>query len=269
MSCNILKEIFGVAKPIIGMIHLLPLPGSTRSQLSLPEILDRALKDAGELEEGGVHGAMVENMGDLPFKLSEVEPHTISAMTLIAHEISRRVRIPLGINVLRNDARAALAIAHSVGAKFIRVNIYSGVMITSHGIAVGQSERLLAYRNFLGANVKIFADIWVKHAIPLGNPTLEFLARETAYRELADALIVSGMATGTEPDLEDLVRVKKAVPDVPVLIGSGVNPENITTFLQHADGAIVGTFFRKDHRLSNPVEKERVIQLMKAMRPVV
>ncbi|MCI0527548.1 MAG: hypothetical protein L0Y56_08915, partial [Nitrospira sp.] len=108
-----MKEIFGVAKPVIGMVHLLPLPGSIRNRLPLSEIMDRALEDARELEEGGVHGAIVENMGDLPFRLSKVKPHTLSAMAIIAHEISRKIQIPLGINVLRNDAQAALAIAHS------------------------------------------------------------------------------------------------------------------------------------------------------------
>ncbi len=261
-----LTEIFGVPKPIIGMVHLLPLPGSIRGHCPLSEILDRAVKDAMELAEGGVHGIIVENIGDLPFRLSPVEPHTISAMTLIAHEISRRIQIPMGINVLRNDARAALAIAHTVGARFIRVNIYSGVMITSHGIAIGESERILAYRKFLGASVKIFADILVKHAFPLGDPSIEILAQETAYRELADALIVSGVVTGVEPSLSELIKVKRAVPDVPVLVGSGAKPENILPFLQYADGAIVGTFFHKGEILSNPVEKERVLQFMEVIK---
>jgi hypothetical protein len=263
-----LKDIFGVAKPIIGVVHLLPLPGSVRNQFPLSKILDRALEDATELVQGGIHGVIVENMGDLPFKLSKVEPHTVSAMAIIAHEISRKVQISVGINVLRNDAKAALAIAHSVGAKFIRVNIYSGIMLTSHGIAVGESEKILAYRKFLGANVRIFADILVKHALPLGEASIEFLARETVYRELADALIVSGVATGTEPNLEDLIQVKAAVPDAPVLIGSGARPENIALFLQHADGAIVGSFFRGGGIVSNPVRREKVIHFMKVVNEV-
>jgi len=259
---GMLKSIFGVKKPVIGMIHLLPLPCSPMNNLNLTKITDIALNDAHALEDGGVDGLLVENYGDIPFNKAHVGPHTVSSMTVIAKEISDSVNIPIGINVLRNDAISAIAIAFAVGAKFIRVNVYTGAMITDQGIIEGEAYTIVRYRKNILPDVKIFADVNVKHATPIITEPIVQMAEDTAYRGLADALIITGRSTGKPPIIDNLIKVKKAVPDRPIFIGSGVDIDNIGEFLLHADGIIVGTSFKKEGITTNPVDRERVIGLM-------
>lgn len=248
---------FRTAKPLIGMVHLLPLPGSVRCAGDFDAVLQRALDDARALVEGGADGVIVENFGDVPFH-KYVEPHTVAAMAIVVKEVIRAVNVPVGVNVLRNDAKAAMAIAATAGAQFIRVNVHTGAMVTDQGIIEGRAAETLRYRKSLGADVKVFADVFVKHAAPLGAQTLEQVAQDTIYRGLADALIVSGAGTGAATDLDDLRRVKAAVPNVPVFVGSGVNVDNIAEVLKLADGVIVGTSLKVDGKAENPVDVERV-----------
>lgn len=257
-----LKSIFGVKRPVMGMIHLLPLPGSPMNNLNVSKIADIALKDAHALEDGGVEGLLIENYGDTPFNKARVDPHTVSSMTVIAKEISDSVNIPIGINVLRNDAISAIAIAFAVGAKFIRVNVYTGAMITDQGIIEGDAYTIARYRKNILPDVKIFADVNVKHAAPITTEPIVQMAEDTAYRGLADALIITGRSTGKPPIIDNLIKVKKAVPDRPIFIGSGVDIDNVGEFLLHADGIIVGTSFKKEGITTNPVDGERVIGFM-------
>lgn len=249
-------RLFGQRRPVIGVIHLLPLPGSPRAR-SLSEVHRRALADARSLR--GVHALIVENFGDAPFVAGPVDPQVVACMTSIAREIPR----PLGINVLRNDARAALAIALAADADFIRVNIHTGVMQTDQGIIEGRAAETLRYRKIIGSRALIFADVLVKHATGTGDPS--FVARDTAYRGLADALLVTGPETGRPPDVERLRTVNRAVPDRPVLVASGVTAENLRDFAE-ADGFIVGTEFERGGRSGNPVDASRVRRLMDAWR---
>ncbi len=242
-------------KAIIGVVHLKPLPGEPLNTCSLEEILERALEDARSLESGGVDALIVENFGDAPF-LKAVEPHTIAFMTYIASEIKKEVSIPIGINVLRNDAKAALAIATAIRADFIRVNVHVGVYVAPEGILEGKAHETLRYRKILKSNVKIFADVHVKHAYPLGF-SIEEIAVEAVERGLADAVVVTGKRTGEETSLNDLKKVKDAV-NVPVLAGSGLNADNIEKILKIADGAIVGTFF-KNKRGEIDVNKVKIL----------
>ena len=228
-------------KVIIGVVHLKPLPGEPLNKCSLEEVLEYALKDAKALENGGVDALIVENFGDKPF-LKRVEPHTVAFMTYIASEIKRDVSIPIGINVLRNDAKSALAIATAVRADFIRINVHVGVYVSPEGILEGRAHETLRYKKILKSDVKIFADVHVKHAYPLGFD-IEDIAIEAVERGLADALIVTGKRTGEETPINDIKRVKKVV-NTPVFAGSGVNISNVEKILKFADGAIVGTFFK-------------------------
>lgn len=260
-------ELFGVEKPIVGMVHLNPLPGSPRYEgLSVNRISELAVQDAKHLETGGVDGLMVENFGDMPYRKMDVGPETVSGMAVIVADVVDAVKIPVGVNVLRNDFKAALAIAHVAGGKFLRTNVFIDAAVTDQGLIEASAPELLRYRRYLGAGVKIFADIQGKHGVPLGNRPIEQSAMDAAYRGLADALIVSGLRTGTEPELEDLVRVKKAVPDRPVFIGSGLAKENVTKLLNHGDGAIVGTSLKFDGVVGNPVDEKRVKALMTAVK---
>jgi membrane complex biogenesis BtpA family protein len=257
-----LSDLFGDRRPIIGVVHLLPLPGSPRYGGSLAEVTDRACADAQGYIAGGLDGLILENYGDLPFFPGPVPPETVAAMTVVAKEIGQMTERPLGINVLRNDALSALGIAAAVGASFIRVNVLMGASVTDQGLVQGQAHRLLRRRRELGSEVKIFADVLVKHAHPLGRMDVAQSARELLERGLADVLIVTGAITGQEPSREDLERVKAAAGESPVLAGSGVRPENISNILTVADGAIVGTSLKKDGRTERAVDIERVRALL-------
>lgn len=261
-----LKELFSVKKPILGMVHLLPLPGSPRYGGDLGGILARALQDARSLQEGGAHGLVVENFGDLPFLPGRVEAVTVAAMTRILSEVRRSVDLPCGVSVLRNDAESALSIATATGSSFIRVGVHIGVMVTDQGIIQGRAHETLRLRSRLGARLKIFADLQVKHAYPLGTPDPEREARDLLGRGLADAVVVSGVATGEPADLEVVGRVKGAIPDTPVLVGSGVCEENVEAMLKVADGAIVGTHLKEGGLIDRPIDRARVAALVRRAR---
>jgi hypothetical protein len=261
-----LHKIFKTPNPIIGVVHLLPLPTSARWGGSLKAVLDRAEQEAAALAAGGVNGIMVENFFDAPFTKDLVDPATVSAMTLIVQRLMNLVTLPIGINVLRNDARSAMAIATCVNAQFIRVNVLTGVMATDQGLIEGQAHQLLRYRRELGSEVKILADVLVKHARPLGSPNLTTAVQETIERGLADAVILSGWATGSPPSLEDLELASAAARGTPVFIGSGANWENIATLLPAADGVIVSSSLKRQGRIDLPIDPIRVSQFVEATR---
>ncbi len=253
-------------KKIIGMVHLAALPGSPGFSGSFNTLEQEALTDAEALTAGGVDAIMIENFGDVPFFKYDNEPHTIAFMTRLALKIKAKSGLPIGINVLRNDIRAALGIAAAVEADFVRVNVHTGAMITDQGIIEGAAADTLRYRQQLGINMPILADISVKHATQLGSFTLEEMAKDTAYRGLADGLIVSGSGTGQPTDPETIRRVKTAVPDRPILVGSGLSLATIDDILPLIDGAIVGTAFKQDGASTNPVDQGRVVEFMERCR---
>lgn len=264
-----LKQLFKTPNPIIGVVHLLPLPTSARWGGSLKTVIERAEREATALASGGVDGIIVENFFDAPFTKGQVDPAVVSAMTLIVDRLMNLVTVPIGINVLRNDGLSGLAIASCVGAKFIRVNVLTGVMATDQGLIEGQAHQLLRYRRELGSEVKIFADVLVKHARPLGSPNLTTAVQETIDRGLADGVILSGWATGSPPSLEDLELAKAAAKDTPVFIGSGADWENISTLMQAADGAIVCSSLKRHGQIEQPIDPIRVSQFVEATRRCV
>jgi membrane complex biogenesis BtpA family protein len=255
-------ECFHHPKPLIGMVHLLPLPGSPRGSRSLSGVVERAVQDARRIVGGGMDGLLVENYGDAPFLPWRVGPETVAAMTCVIREIQRFVDKPLGINVLRNDAQAALAMATILGCDFIRVNVHVGVVATDQGILEGKAFDTLRYREVLRSEVRIFADVFVKHDKTLDREDIGQAAEEAVSRGLADAVVVTGIATGESVSLDGLDNVRKAVPDVPVLAGSGVSTENLEHILSRADGAIVGTAIKEDGRTENDINESRVRALV-------
>lgn len=261
-----LKNIFKSARPIIGVVHLLPLPTSPRWGGSLKSVLDRAEQEAAALAAGGVDGLIVENFFDAPFAKDQVDPAVVSAMSLIVQRLMNLVPLPIGINVLRNDAKSAMAIATCTGAKFIRVNVLTGVMATDQGLIEGQAHQLLRYRRELGSEVRILADVLVKHARPLGSPNLTTAVCETIERGLADAIILSGWATGSPPSYEDLELAMNAAKGVPVFIGSGASWENIPQLIQSADGVIVASSLKRSGQVEQRVDPIRVSRFVEAMR---
>jgi membrane complex biogenesis BtpA family protein len=253
-------------KILIGVVHLRPLPGSPRWRGDMESVVEFAVNDARAYERGGAHAIFIENFGDVPFTKANVAPETIAAMAAAGRATRQAVKLPIGFNVLRNDARAALALCAVCGGAFIRVNVHTGAMLTDQGLIEGNAYDTLRYRQRVFPQAKIFADVHVKHAVPLGNWTIEDAARDTVERGLADALIVSGAGTGLSADLADVQRVRRTCPATKVLLGSGVTLENVRDFLPAADGFIVGSSLKVGGRLSNPVDAKRVAALVRALR---
>lgn len=248
-------------KRILGVIHLLPLPGSPRFGGKRTEIRGHALRDARAYIEGGCHGLILENFGDSPFRKDRVEPAVVAEMTALALEI--RAELPedrlLGINVLRNDATSALSIAAATQADFIRVNVHTGTMFTDQGTIEGRADETLRLRSNLVCQVDILADVAVKHATPPPGFDLTGATQDLALRGGADGIIVTGSATGSGTALDDLESVRSAVPEgYPVLAGSGVQLENLKATLQFADAVIVGTSLKHNGDVAQPVDRERV-----------
>lgn len=263
-----LYQIFNTYNPIIGVVHLLPLPTSARWGGSLRAVIERAEQEATALAAGGVDGIIVENFFDAPFAKDCVDPAVVSAMTLIVDRIMNLVVLPVGINLLRNDAKSAIAIASCVNAQFIRVNVLTGVMATDQGLIEGQAHQLLRYRRELGTDIGIFADVLVKHARPLGMPNLTNAVQDTIERGLADAVILSGWATGSPPSFEDLELACAAANGTPVFIGSGASWENIGKLMKVADGAIVASSLKRKGKITEPIDPIRVAQFVEAARQV-
>ncbi|OCQ99906.1 phosphorybosylanthranilate isomerase [Nostoc sp. MBR 210] len=259
-----LYQTFKTRTPIIGVVHLLPLPTSPRWGGSLKTVIDRAEQEATALASGGVDGIIVENFFDAPFTKNQVDPAVVSAMTVVVQRIQNLVTLPIGLNVLRNDAKSAIAIASCVRAQFIRVNVLTGVMATDQGLIEGEAHQLLRYRRELGSDVKILADVLVKHARPLSSPNLTVAVQDTIERGLADAVILSGWATGSPPTEEDLELASGAAKGTPVFIGSGADWENVATLLQAADGVIVSSSLKRHGRIEQPIDPIRVSQFVEA-----
>lgn len=266
-----LEEMFGVKKPIIGMIHVPPLPGSPGYEgEDMEDIIEFSLRDARILVENGVDGLIVENMWDLPYYTAEnVPPWEIAALAVITREVVKTFSVPVGINIVHNGYLGEISIAKAAGAKFMRVCIHAGVQVWDTGdIDRGHPADLLRIRKFLYAeDVKLFADITKKHAVMFPGIDIRTHAEWTDFY-MADALIVTGTMTGKPPTVEDVKVVKEFLPERPVLIGSGSNPENIKEFLKYADGAIVGTYFKVKGITQNPVDPERVRKFMSVVKEV-
>jgi uncharacterized protein len=250
---------------IIGMLHVPALPGSPLNRLDFSAIVDWVLKDADALARGGVNAFMLENFGDAPFFPKRVPAHTVAFMTALGREVRGSFKLPLGINLLRNDAESAIAVASAAAAEFIRVNVHTGARVTDQGVIEGNAHETLRYRKFLGTNVKIFADADVKHSAPVAKRGMKIEVEELLSRGCADAVIVTGAATGHTTSLDDLKTAKEAAGNSPVFAGSGVDVKNVADVMKIADGAIVGTAFKKEGVTTGPVELNRVKALMNAV----
>jgi membrane complex biogenesis BtpA family protein len=265
-----LTDLFGVEKPIIGMVHLWPLPGApgyTGTGMDL--ILNHARHDAKALLEGGVDGLIVENMWDLPYYVgTDVQLEAVTAQAVAARAIREMVDVPVGVNVIHNGWLAELSIAVAAGLDFMRVCILTGARLWDTGeLNSGCAADLLRKRKELGAeHIKLFADVDKKHSVPFPGLDLETHIEWTEFYR-ADALIVSGRMTGSAPPLDKVRRAKEAATR-PILMGSGTNADNIADFLQYADGAIVGSSLKVDGIAENPVDVDRVRRYMSMVQAV-
>jgi membrane complex biogenesis BtpA family protein len=265
-----LAEMFGVDKPVIGMVHLWPLPGAPGyAGYPIDTIVDQARRDAQLLLEGGVDGLMVENMWDLPYYVgTDVQPQAMTCQAVAARAIVEMANVPVGINVVHNGGLVALAIAIAAGASFMRVCILTGARLWDTGeLDHGCAADLLRRRKELDAeHIKLFADVDKKHSVPFPGLDLETHIEWTEFYR-ADALIVSGRMTGAAPSV-DKVRQAKELAKRPILLGSGTTDKNIADFLRYADGVIVGSGLKVDGIAENPVDVERVRRYMAVVRAV-
>ena len=234
------RDLLGV--PVIGMVHLRPLPGSPGWDGDLEAVERAALVDAEALGVGGVGALMMENYGDVPFFADRVPAETTAAMARIGAALRNAwPDLPLGVNVLRNDALTALGVAAALDAAFIRVNVLAGAMVTDQGVIEGRAAEVLRKRDALGLETGILADLRVKHAAPLAPRDPADEAADLRLRAGADALVLSGVATGAATDPDRLAAVRDALPDCPLIVGSGMTMDNIQDFTGLADAYIVGS----------------------------
>jgi membrane complex biogenesis BtpA family protein len=231
----------------------------------MAEVMAAAVADARAYEAGGADAVFVENFGDVPFTRGAVPAATVAAMAAAGCAVREAVRLPVGFNVLRNDAAAALGLCAACSGGFIRVNVHCGAMVTDQGLIEGDAFHTLRLRRQLCPEARLFADVHVKHASPLAGGSIEVAARDTLERGLADALIVSGTGTGVATSMDDLERVRAACPAARIFIGSGITRENVADYLRLADGVIVGSSLKRGGRLGNPVDPRRVAALRRHM----
>jgi membrane complex biogenesis BtpA family protein len=223
------------------MVHLLPLPGAPHFGGSMDEVVQTAESDAALLLDAGFPALIVENFGDVPFHAGEVPPETVASMTVAVGAVASR-GVPVGVNVLRNDGEAALAVAAATGAALIRVNVLTGTMYTDQGPIVGRAAEIARSKARLAPHVEVWADVMVKHATPPAGLDAAQSAEDTVVRGLADAVIVSGPGTGSEPDLAQARAIRDGAPaGTRIVIGSGATVDNLGRLLDVADTVIVGS----------------------------
>jgi membrane complex biogenesis BtpA family protein len=251
---------------VVGVIHLPPLPGSARgpSAHHMSSILDAVRRDAVAWASGGANALIVENFGDVPFHKGAVGPETVSAMTLAVSLACAESGLPVGVNVLRNDVEAAVAIAALAGGRFVRANVYAGAAVTDQGLIEGRADAVQALIRRLDAPISVWADVDVKHAAPLSSRPIGELAVDAVERGLAVAVIVSGAGTGQPTNPADLQAVRAVLPATPIYIGSGATQVNLPSLLAIADGAIIGTAAKVDGIVGNQVDLARVRALVAA-----
>ena len=251
---------------VVGVVHLPALPGSARggSAREMAKVIDRVRADSTAYVAGGVDALIVENFGDVPFVADGVDAHVVAAMTLAVAAVRQEATVPVGVNVLRNDVLAAVAIAAIAGGSFVRANVYVGAAMTDQGIVQGRAEEVQRLIRRLEAPVAVWADVDVKHAAPLAPRPLAESAVDAVERGLAAAVIVTGGATGRAASKDDLTTVRAALPGTPLYVGSGVTAANLREFLGLADGVIVGTAAKRDGTATAPVDLVRVQAIVAA-----
>jgi hypothetical protein len=268
---KIFETVFGTARPIIGMVHLLPLPGSPRydAQGGMKRIIERALEDTAALVEGGIDGVQVENQFDRPFlKPQDIGFETVAAITAAVTRLRGAFQVPLGVNVHLNGVRQAIAVAIAADCQWVRAFELANAYVSNAGILEAAGPEAMRYRAFLRGEEKVmvFGDFHVKHGSHAitADRSLEEQA-EDVQTALADAVVITGGRTGTAPTLRDIERIREAV-NIPVVIGSGLSDENLSQLLPLVDGAIVGTSLKVDGRLENRIDRERVRRFMEKVR---
>lgn len=257
-----LKETFGNQKPVIAMLHLLPLPGSPLydPEGGIHRIIDSAAKDIAALQQGGVDAIMFGNEGDRPYLL-KASPVTLATYAFVVGELKTMISVPFGVNYLW-DPVASVALAVASGARFAR-EIFTGVYDSDMGLWTPDAASALRLRTDAHrSDLKLMFNINAEFASPIGRRTIAQRAKSAVFSSLADVILVSGPMTGEPVEMTDLQQAKKAVGDVPVFANTGVNIDNVEMILSLGDGAIIGTHFKVDGHTWNPVDPARVKRFM-------
>jgi membrane complex biogenesis BtpA family protein len=258
----VLEQLFGTPKPVIAMLHLLPLPGRPLYDRAggMAAVVEALKRDLEALQAGGVDGLLFCNEGDRPYPLV-TDRAPIAAMAAAIGELRPHLSLPYGVDLLW-DAPAALAVAAAVRARFVR-EVFTGVYDSDMGLWQPDAAGALDYRRRLGIDdVKLFFNIEPEFARPLAPRPIGALARSVVTSSLADALLISGPMAGAAADLSHIAEAKAAVPETPVLANTGVRIEAVRQTLAVADGVIVGTGLKVDGYTWNPVDPERVRRFM-------
>jgi membrane complex biogenesis BtpA family protein len=258
---------FANPKPVVGVIHVGALPGTPASSLGVNELTELAAREAAAYREGGVDGLMVENMHDVPYLRGGVGPEVVAAMAVVARAVKSEAGLPVGVQILAGANVESVAVAHAAGLDYVRVEAYAFAHVADEGLIQSSAAELLRFRKQIGADrIRVWADVKKKHSshaitadVSLGETcaAVEFMR--------GDAVVVSGSATGEPPRAADVVEAGSHCR-VPVLLGSGVTPENVAEFYDAADGFIVGSYFKERGLWSNTVEPARVRRMMEAVR---
>lgn len=252
-----MKKLFGEKPCLIGMVHLKALPGTASFNNNMSEIYNSAVKDAKKLEAGGIGAVMVENFSDMPYSIN-LETEQRTALAAITREVNNNIDIPVGVDAALSDYKAALSAAKVADADFVRIAVFVDSVDSFAGIIQPCASEAIKYRKKIGGeDIKIFADVQVKYTHMLKNSIDIVESASNARACMADGVIVTGKKTGQETSIEIVEKVKNHI-DIPVLIGSGVSPENISEQMSIADGAIVGSSLKVDGKAINPVDKNRV-----------
>jgi uncharacterized protein len=256
-------DIFANPKPVIGVIHVGALPGSPANTLPVSEIIAQAVREAAIYRDCGVDGVIIENMHDTPYLRGSVGPEIVAAMAVIGHAVKTESCLPTGIQILAGANIEAMAVAHAAGLDFIRAEAYAFAHVADEGVIQSSAAALLRYRKMIGAEpVQVWADVKKKHSSHAITADVSLGATAEAVGFMrANAVIVTGAVTGEAPKIAD-VEEAKAHCRLPVLLGSGIDADNIADFYQAADGFIIGSYFKADGHWANPVEAERVRRLM-------
>ena len=251
---------------VYGVVHLQSLPGSPSNRISLDEIIDHAQEDVNNLIFGGVDGIIIENFSDTPFVKDDISKRTLASFTTVVENLSIERDIKVGINVLRNDGIAALSIAEATKSNFVRINVLNNTMFTDQGIIEGKSHEINQFKSTLNNLVEIYADVFVKHAVPPPGSKIENHTAELIHRAGADVVIVTGDGTGHQINMDDLEKIRNIVPEGKLAIGSGVNSANVVAYQELADILIIGTSFKFDNNVSKKVDINRVEEIIRKVK---
>lgn len=262
-----LTELFSSPKPIIGMIHVGALPGTPASSLSVAEIVAQAKREAVLYREAGVNGIAIENMHDVPYLRGEVGPEIVAAMALVGQAVKAESQLPVGIQILAGANLEAMAVAHAANLDFIRAESFAFAHVADEGLIESSAAKLLRYRKMIGADrVQVWADVKKKHSSHAITADISLgVMAETVEFMRGDAVIITGSATGDAPKLADVEEAKTHCR-LPVILGSGVDDKNIAEFWLKADGFIIGSFFKREGKWRNEVDRRRVEAFMKITR---